>query len=155
MNIITGKKSEDKFAKFCKDNSIFCISTKDAIKWSPELDSIYGDYIINYNDQWISIDVKGGFISKLSIYNFRGDYYVVYEGSDTDDTEAYVFPASIIKKLIKGKPDSWFSHGSKSGDPGIHFKELSKIIDKSILLKDKFKSGIADLNGLIDSLGEL
>lgn len=126
-----GDISEKKFENQCVENKINFVSTKNFNGWTNDFDKINGDYIIisSKNNRIFRIDVKGGAISKDSIEEFKGDFFVIYENSNKSGISGLVFASSFLKTLIKDFKLSDFDVLIYSKDPGILFSRLKSYVD--------------------------
>lgn len=123
-----GKEAEHKTISIFNEQNISCEYNVSEDKWdncneneNKELqkkDKMYGDLIISY--QKFKCDVKRNAISLESLRYFRGDYYILWNGSlkkciliNTKDTKNLNYNNCI--KL------------SSSGDPGFSFEQLQRL----------------------------
>lgn len=135
IGLIPAKKLEER----CIQNRIPYISTREIKGWTNLLDKILGDYILIVHTSGIFIDVKGGAISKESILNFKGNYFVIFENSNESASEGLIFTPKVLKDLIFEKPDKYFDAMALSGEPGILYSRLIQLKDQAITISDFFK----------------
>ena len=131
---------EKKFETKCIQNRIVYVSTRKFEGWTNLLDKINGDYLLLIHNKLLKIDVKGGAISKESILNFVGDYFVIFENSNESASEGLVFTPRVLKNLIFEKPDKYFDAMALSGEPGILYSRLIQLKDYAVTISDFFKS---------------
>jgi len=132
-----GDISERMFEEKCKQEGIICVNTKLFINWNDNFDLLYGDYfifLINPIYRDFKIDVKGGSVTKRSIDNFKGNYYVIYENSNGSAKTALVFNSRFLKDLIN-KPNFKFDE-MLSHDRGIFYSRLYQIKNNAIELNE-------------------
>ena len=111
-----GGEAEKLFEKECKKAGIEIASSKLFEGWTPFLDLLYGDFLI---DSSIRVDVKRNSISQKSLDKFLGEYYVVYRA---DLKEGIVLEPKVLKKAsIDWEP-------LKPGDLGVKYLALQKVV---------------------------
>jgi GGDEF domain-containing protein len=134
---LVGSVYENNFKNLCTEYKITWFPTSEFRNWSNTLDKIYGDIFLFVFGQIIKIDVKGGSISKESIQNFKGEYFVIFKNSTT--SEGLVFEASFLRDLIRKMKDYNFEPLSGSCEPGIAYKRLEQYKDNAISIIDFLK----------------
>jgi len=131
---------EKKFEDLCIEHGVVFVSTKKFHGWKPVLDLVHGDYLILIIRNILRIDVKGGSISKESILNFKGDYFVIFENSNESALEGLVFNPTLLRELIKGWKDKDFDVMPLSGEPGILYSRLIKLKEHASTIHNFLRS---------------
>lgn len=124
-----GILEEDEQLEVIKNKGYQASSTRNFREHNPEFDLKNGDIFIYHEGRIIKVDCKKGGISKKSIENFQGDYYIVntYSGR-------YVYSTRTLKSYAS-KIKDWSKHKLSSGDPGLKLGTI-KNIKKRIRLED-------------------
>lgn len=112
--LLFGQEAEDLFEQTLKKEKISYIKLTNLPNWSKEYDLKYGDFQVGNIYQ----DIKRNSISKKSIDNFKGEYFVVYNLSLS---MGFVIQTKEMKHINSNAYTQL-----TSGDLGLNFAALQR-----------------------------